>query len=1152
MSESDLFIGNSLIKKDQKKVTGGYCLINGEEFYKISHYDAMPPFFMTIVSATDHWLFISSNGALSAGRKNQDSALFPYYTDDKITDSSETTGSKSIFKVNKNGKIFLWEPFSERYSGIYSIKRTICKNRTGNKILFEEYNKDLEITFRYLWTFSEKFGFVKKSSIINKATTPIEIEILDGIQNILPYGVNSALQNSRSTLIDAYKKSELEIKSGMGIFTLSAMIVDKAEPSEALLATTAWAIGVEANLHILSSNQLALYRNGYEIIAEQDVRAERGAYFINCKISLPSLSTTDWYIISQVNQSLANIVQLQKVLNNESSLLNIIEEDIQSGTDNLSKLVSMADGMQVSNDKLSTGRHYSNVLFNIMRGGIFEDQYNIRQSDLSNYISSINKKVYSKQEDLIKNIPPSISYQALLNIAKQSADLDLQRICYEYLPLSFSRRHGDPSRPWNTFSIETHDEFGNRTKNYEGNWRDIFQNWEALAISYPEFVEGMISKFVNASTIDGYNPYRITRDGIDWEVIDADDPWSFIGYWGDHQTIYLLKLLELSNAHHPGRLKTLMLTPMHVYANVPYRIKSYNDIVNNPSDTIDFEHTVQQLINDRVNSIGADGKLVRNTSDGLIRANLTEKILVSVLTKLYNFIPQAGIWLNTQRPEWNDANNALVGNGASMVTLYYLTRFLKFNINLFSELGDENIELNKPVAELLANLYGSLSAKQLLLNNSISDFERKSIMDELGKAGENYRATAYAGFSSKKELLSASEIIKFFNVALAFLEHSIQSNKRSDGLYHAYNLIEIADNKTEVNPLSEMLEGQVAILSSQHLSAEESSAVLDALKRSKMFQPDQYSYMLYPDRNLPTFLEKNSLPDDFAKNSALIKTLVEKQNFSLVEKDINGKYHFNGSFHNNNDLKKSLHDLANQGFSDLVKNEYNSFLEVFETMFNHRSFTGRSGTFYGYEGLGSIYWHMVSKLLLATQENIYLARKENASAEVIGNLINHYYEIRAGIGINKIPDLYGAFPTDAYSHTPGNSGVQQPGMTGQVKEDIISRWAELGAVVKNGQLSFLPFFLRPEEYLSVEECLTYYDVFGIKKILPVPKGALAFTYCQIPIIYYHSNTNRTDIFMNDGSVKVLDGHTLSSSISAKIFQKTGKVESISCHHKHGS
>ncbi|MCC5021732.1 MAG: hypothetical protein J6386_02535 [Candidatus Synoicihabitans palmerolidicus] len=33
--------------------------------------------------------------------------------------------------------------------------------------------------------------------------------------------------------------------------------------------------------------------------------------------------------------------------------------------------------------------------------------------------------------------------------------------------------------------------------------------------------------------------------------------------------------------------------------------------------------------------------------------------------------------MNTQRPEWNDANNALVGYGVSVVTLAYLRRLLR-------------------------------------------------------------------------------------------------------------------------------------------------------------------------------------------------------------------------------------------------------------------------------------------------------------------------------------------------------------------------------------------------------------------------------------------------------------------------------------------
>ncbi len=102
-------------------------LDNGS-YYKISNYDAMRPFFMSIVSNSNHWMFISSNGGLSAGRKDSDNSLFPYYTDDKITESAEVTGSKSIFIINGPEKSQLWEPFSDRYDGMYQVSRNLYKN----------------------------------------------------------------------------------------------------------------------------------------------------------------------------------------------------------------------------------------------------------------------------------------------------------------------------------------------------------------------------------------------------------------------------------------------------------------------------------------------------------------------------------------------------------------------------------------------------------------------------------------------------------------------------------------------------------------------------------------------------------------------------------------------------------------------------------------------------------------------------------------------------------------------------------------------------------------------------------------------------------------------------------------------------------------
>ena len=239
-----------------KKISLSKIEIDNEAFFKISNSDEMRPFFMSIVSDSDHWMFISSNGGLSAGRKNSSYSIFPYYTDDKITESVEITGSKSIFQVEKNGQNYIWEPFSIRSEGRFNTTRNLYKNVYGNKVLFEEINHDLEITFRYQWNSSDVYGFVKKSHIINNSSDILNISVLDGIQNVLPYGVGADLQSASSNLVDAYKRTELDVDSGLGIFALSAIIVDKAEPSEALKCNVVWSLGVDNGTYLLSSLQL--------------------------------------------------------------------------------------------------------------------------------------------------------------------------------------------------------------------------------------------------------------------------------------------------------------------------------------------------------------------------------------------------------------------------------------------------------------------------------------------------------------------------------------------------------------------------------------------------------------------------------------------------------------------------------------------------------------------------------------------------------------------------------------------------------------------------------------------------------------------------------------------------------------------------------
>jgi hypothetical protein len=1144
--KTTLFVGKSPLQFNAVHIEGRPIDLQGESFYQIDNYDRMRPFFLSIVSGADHWMFISSTGALTAGRRNADLALFPYYTDDKIHDSAEITGSKTMFIIEKQGRHHLWEPFSERYRGIYRLQRNLYKSFWGNKLIFEETNSDLGLTFRYGWFNSDRFGWVRHAWLTNSGLATVRVKLLDGIQNIMPCCIGSQFQLEYSTLLDAYKKSELIPETGLGLFRLSAIPIDRPEPAEALRTTTVCSFGLGKNLKLISSIQLNSFRQGMPLRQETEVRAERGAYFLHAALALPRGQTKDWYLVADVNQGPSDVAELDRLLRKPATLRKLVDADIARGTEELRRIVGKADGLQKTAQPLGNARHYGNVLFNVMRGGIFYDNYQVNRDDLQAFVRHANKEVAGRHTAFFSKLGKSIHHRRLLALAVESRDPNLERLCREYLPLTFSRRHGDPSRPWNRFSIATKNPDGTRILNYEGNWRDIFQNWEALSLSFPGYTASMICKFTNASTADGYNPYRITRDGIDWEAIDPADPWTHIGYWGDHQIIYLLKLLEILERHESVTLHDFLTREIFSYANVPYRIKPYEQLLKDPKDTVVFDQEQEKLVRQRARLKGADGKLVWDRQGQVLLVNLSEKILVSLLAKFSNFIPEAGIWLNTQRPEWNDANNALVGNGVSVVTLCYLRRFLAFCLEVFRPLEKSEVSVSDEVGRFLLAVCRILHSHRSLLSRRITDRDRKRVLDGLAHAGSLYREQIYTrGFSGRRTRINGRQLLDFFKLALAFADESIRANRRPDGLYHAYNLIKL-DNGREIpiRRLYEMLEGQVAVLSSGRLTARESLDLLVALKRSAMYRPDQRSYLLYPNRRLPRFVEKNNIPRKELDRCRLLRKLIADGNRLLVERDAVGRYHFNGSITNGRDVAQILERLAGAGYARLVRSEARLVLDIFERLFDHQSFTGRSGTFFGYEGLGCIYWHMVSKLLLAAQETFFRAVDSGASRPILQKLAGCYYDIRSGVGDYKSAGEYGAFPMDPYSHTPAHTGARQPGLTGQVKEDILCRMGELGIFIKDGQIHFRPALLKRKEFLSEKTDFWYCDLAGHSRRLKLEPGSLAFTYCQVPVVYQLARTNSARVFFSERRASYRDRLNIDAPTSGLIFERAGQVDRV--------
>lgn len=1096
----------------------------------------MPAFFMSIVSGFDHWMFVSSSGGLSCGRGNPESSLFPYYTDDKIHDAVSTTGPQTIFLVDKDTRTYLWKPFGQDIN-VYQIERNLYKNKTFNKLIFEEINHDLGLVFSYSWSSSDRYGFVRSSELLNTGTSVREVSVLDGLRNLLPYGVTSQLQAGMSTLVDAYKQAEAFQSQAAAVYTMSSILTDQAEPSEALKATAVWCTGLDSPKLLLSEDQVEPFCKGMPLSDEFFSKGKRGAFYVQSSFEIAADQARHWKILADINQGPAQVTALLDSIDQGISSLSI-EEDIEAGSERLLQLVGGADGCQLSSDELITIRHFSNTLFNIMRGGTFYDEYHFPLNDFLHFAGVWNKPLQSKLEVLAGSTGKDQTLESLLELTKKSGDVDMQRLVLEYLPLTFSRRHGDPSRPWNQFSIDIRNPDGSDKLHYQGNWRDIFQNWEALAISYPEFAESFISKFVNASTADGYNPYRLTKDGFEWEELHPEDPWSNIGYWGDHQINYLLKLIEFSNRYHPGKIAEYLSRELFVYADVPYRISAYQSLLSDPTNSVSYDDARAQLIAERRRNIGSDGKLLTLSNGEVCRASLLEKLLITTLTKLGNLVPGGGIWMNTRRPEWNDANNALVGYGLSMVTLCYLRPFLMLLTNLTEQDSAEEYLVSDELNSFFTAIKKAFSKFKFIQQTEVSRRDRKTFMDELGFASENYRESVYSGMSGHKSTLSKPDLLGFIDLARSYLDHSISHNQRDDGLFHSYNLIQIEDDGIGVQNLYEMLEGQVAVLDSGYLDEGQSLALLAALRSSKLYRPDQNSYILYPDRDLPLFREKNVIDPSLVGDNHWIQSELSSGRKDFVEQGLNGRVHFNGNFRNVSELLSALD--KDGGIS---AEEKHALCDVYEFVFNHRQFTGRSGAMYKYEGLGCIYWHMVSKLLLATAKITQLASENGVPQQTLSHLLEHYDDIKNGLGLHKSPALYGAFPVDAYSHTTGFSGVQQPGLTGQVKEDVITRFYELGVIVSNGDISFSPVLIKQSEFIS-EPQTWHFSVGAEMQSEDLDAGSMAFTLCGVPVIYRLAENCSIQVFTDQADPEYMKGSCLGSTWSQSLFRRDKRVQKL--------
>jgi hypothetical protein len=110
----------------------------------------------------------------------------------------------------------------------------------------------------------------------------------------------------------------------------------------------------------------------------------------------------------------------------------------------------------------------------------------------------------------------------------------------------------------------------------------------------------------------------------------------------------------------------------------------------------------------------------------------------------------------------------------------------------------------------------------------------------------------------------------------------------------------------------------------------------------------------------------------------------------------------------------------------------------------------------------------------------------------------------------------------------------------------LTRFGELGVRVSEGAVRFEVALLRAREFVASPQVFRFLDVDGQWQELTVPKSGLAFTWCQVPIVYRLDDSAEpaVTVTLNDGSRVTPIGLTLPTGLSAELFLRSGRIRRV--------
>jgi len=787
---------------------------NGD--FVISNYNFSKPFanFFPGISGKygiPLWVFYvnRNQGIISFGTENKDHAILEFFPANKAWYLVSLLGFRTFLKINKDKNFIFYEPFSNTYiNNGFQITNRMFINSWELKLQELNYSLGIKIDINYFTIPNDKYaGLVRILNLTNLKKEPLEIELLDGLPQIVPYGIRNLFLKKLSRTIEAWMKAEV-LRENTALYKIDIDPEDKPEV-----------------IHIKAINFYTSFYLEEKNIKFPKVIIEPDLIFFPYDFSYPGhfFKNKNYKFISPKNTLSKtpcgfSFLKLRLGPKEKKEFFNIV-------------------GYMPSKEMLEI------YLKRISDTGYIQQ----KKEENKNLILELQNNIYTESNIAKFDLYAKQTY--LDNLLRGGYPVIFKKENFKTVFYIYARKHGDLERDYNNFLLSpTYFSQGN------GNFRDINQNRRMDNWFYPEIEDENIITFFNLIQTDGFNPLVLKEvvfhlkdinglisnlKGIisDKEInllleflkkpfspgeilhfleenkistqIPEEEFLTLIlsfsqkeqtidhsdGFWTDHWT-YNLDLLENYLKIYPEKLKEIIFEkPIFSFYDNSYVVKERKERYILKDGKVIQLHSVykdtekEALIKTRTEY----PHLVRDDlgKGKIYYTTLINKLLCLLVNKLSSLDPFGiGIEMEADKPNWFDALNGLPHLlGSSVCETFELKRLILFIKNTLESTKVEKISIIEEIYNFLLAL-DDLLKEWLNSNSQEKDF---IFWDKSNSLKEKYRRDTKLGLSGKEKETSKEIIFNFLDNALLKINYGIKKAEIKKGLFVGYFINEVKE-----------------------------------------------------------------------------------------------------------------------------------------------------------------------------------------------------------------------------------------------------------------------------------------------------------------------------------------------------------------------